>query len=350
MVFQNPGNAQSDREIWKQELQLVLQAEALGFDSVWGVEHHFTDYTMSPDVLQFLTYVAGKTQRVRLGSMVVVLPWHDPMRVAEQISLLDHVSDGRFIFGMGRGLGRVEFDGFGVPMENSRGLFDEGAEMILKALETGTCEYDGKYVQQPRRDIRPRPFKSFKDRAYVASVSPETLPVVAKLGAGILIIPQKPWPTVLEELQQYRGIFRELHGREAPAPICAAQVFCDEDAARAEDRAQEYMGAYYESVDRHYEFSKNRLATTKGYESYKATEDMTSKEGGPQRMREFYTGLQVFGTPAQCYERASDILKRVGSEHFIAGFSYGGMPHDEANRNMQLFATQVLPELKKLSL
>src|SRR5689334_25307430 len=119
-VFQNPGKAQSDRDVYLNELRLAELAEPLGFQSVWGVEHHFTDYTMCPDVLQFLTYMAGRTTRVQLGSMVVVLPWHDPVRVAEDVSVLDALSGGRFIFGIGRGLGRVEFDGFRVPMDESR--------------------------------------------------------------------------------------------------------------------------------------------------------------------------------------------------------------------------------------
>ena len=108
-LFQNPGNALSDAEVYAQELRLAEMAEPLGFDSVWSVEHHFTDYTMCPDVLQFLSYMAGKTQRVKLGSMVVVLPWHDPVRVAEQIVMLDHLSGGRVILGLGRGLARVEY-------------------------------------------------------------------------------------------------------------------------------------------------------------------------------------------------------------------------------------------------
>ena len=78
-VFQNPGRARSDREVYANALRL---AEPLGFEWIRGVEHHFTDYTMCPDVLQFLTYMAGRTTRAQLGSMVVVLPWHDPMRVA----------------------------------------------------------------------------------------------------------------------------------------------------------------------------------------------------------------------------------------------------------------------------
>jgi len=137
VVFQNPHDGQSDHAVYADELRLADLAEPLGFDSIWGVEHHFTDYTMCPDVLEFLTYMAGRTRRVQLGSMVVVLPWHDPVRVAEQVSMLDTMSGGRLVFGIGRGLGRVEFEGFRVPMEESRGRFIESAEMILRGLEQG---------------------------------------------------------------------------------------------------------------------------------------------------------------------------------------------------------------------
>ena len=80
-VFQNPQKSRTDREVYRQELALADLAEPLGFESIWGVEHHFTDYTMCPDVLQFLTYYAGRTQHIQLGSMVVVLPWHDPLHM-----------------------------------------------------------------------------------------------------------------------------------------------------------------------------------------------------------------------------------------------------------------------------
>ena len=90
-VFQNTGRALSDHQIYLNELALADMAEPLGFESIWSVEHHFTDYTMCPDVVQFLSYMAGRTKTARLGSMVVVLPWHDPMRVAEQISVLDQL-------------------------------------------------------------------------------------------------------------------------------------------------------------------------------------------------------------------------------------------------------------------
>src|SRR5438552_1134497 len=178
-VFQNPGKARRDFEVYQDELRLADLAEPLGFDSIWSVEHHFTDYTMCPDVLQFLTYMAGRTQRVALGSMVVVLPWHDPMRVAEQISMLDNISGGRMILGLGRGAGKVEFEGFRVPMDESRERFVESARMILEGLETGYCELAGRFVSQPRAAIRPAPFKSFRGRTYAAAVSPGYVRIMA---------------------------------------------------------------------------------------------------------------------------------------------------------------------------
>src|ERR1700675_4208241 len=110
VILQGQGDGRTDRNVYRNELKLGDLAEPLGFDSIWGVEHHFTDYTMCPDVLQYLSYFAGRTSKIQLGSMVGGRPWHDPLRVAEQISVLDQQSNGRFIFGMGRGLGRVEFE------------------------------------------------------------------------------------------------------------------------------------------------------------------------------------------------------------------------------------------------
>jgi len=346
-IFQNPEQARSDREVWRDDLRLALMAESLGFESLWGVEHHFTDYTMCPDVLQYLTFLAGATENVQLGSMVVVLPWHNPMRVAEQIAVLDHVSNGRFVLGLGRGLGRVEFDGFGVSMDTSRERFTESAEMILTGLERGYCEYDGKIIKQVRRDIRPKPFKSFKGRSYAAAVSPESGPVIAKLGLGMLIIPQKPWEAVTEELRNYNAVYQEVNGVAAPPSVCAGWVFCDENAGRAEELARKYIGGYWHTVLKHYELRGDHLAKTKGYESYGRMQELASAPGGADAMIDFFLGLQVWGTPERCYQTIVDTQKRIGSDRFVGVFSYAGMSAQESERNMRLFARTVLPELNK---
>src|SRR5258707_33822 len=146
-VFQNPGNRLSDQAVYRHEAAMSDLAEPLGFDSIWSAEHHFDEYTMCPNVAQFLTYMAGRTRRAKLGSMVMVLPWHDPVRLAEEISVLDNLSDGRVILGIGRGLGRIEYQGFRLDMGESRGRFTEYPEALLQGPETGPIEYTGTYYK-----------------------------------------------------------------------------------------------------------------------------------------------------------------------------------------------------------
>jgi alkanesulfonate monooxygenase SsuD/methylene tetrahydromethanopterin reductase-like flavin-dependent oxidoreductase (luciferase family) len=146
---------------------------------------------MCRNVAQFLTYMAARTSRVKLGSMVMVLPWHDPVRVVEEVSVLDNLSNGRVILGIGRGLGRIEFRGFRAAMAESRGRFAEYAQAILRGLETGYIEFDGEFYRQPRVAVRPAPLHSFNERTYAASVSPQSLEVLCRLGVGLLIIASK---------------------------------------------------------------------------------------------------------------------------------------------------------------
>ena len=242
--FQNPGNARSDAEVYQEELRLAELAEPLGFDSVWSIEHHFTDYTMCPDAVQFLSYMAGKTKNMKLGTMVIVLPWHDPVRVAEQIALLDHLSDGRMILGFGRGLARVEYEGFRIDQNEGRNRFVEYAELVINGLKNGYVE-GGLETQQPRREIRPYPKYSFEGRTYAAAVSPESMPIMAKLGIGLLVIPQKPWEVVQQDFEVYHKVWREEYGAEAkpPQPLCGGFFYVDEDAQRAEENAYKWIGA-----------------------------------------------------------------------------------------------------------
>ena len=348
VIFQNPGEQIPDKAVYDRDLHLALQAEALGFQSIWSVEHHFTDYTMCPDVFQFLTYMAAKTEHVQLGSMVCVLPWHDPVRVAEQISMLDNLSNGRVILGMGRGTGRVEFDGFGVDMGTARLRFKESAEIVLTALEQGWIEYSGDLLHQERRDIRPRPISSFKGRTYAAAISPDSARIMAEMGVGILVVPQKPWKAVRQELQEYRTIFRDANGTEPPPPFVAGWTFVDESADRAETMARKYVGGYWDSVVKHYEFNEPHLKDTPGYEHHGLMYDRLVAPGGYQQMEDFFIDLQLWGTPEQVTEKIVNLQDEMYMDGYMGVFSYAGMSLEEAERSMHLFAAQVMPELQAL--
>lgn len=347
-LFQNLGQPVPDHEVYRQELALAKLAEPLGFDSVWSVEHHFTDYTMVPDVTQFLSYMAGHSDRIQLGSMVIVLPWHDPVRVAEEVAMLDNLSGGRMILGIGRGLGRVEFDGFRVPMDESRDRFVEAARLVLEGLERGYVEHEGAFIRQPRREIRPKPFSSFRGRTFAAAVSPESMPIMAELGVGLLVIPQKPWESVREDFQVYHRVWDEVHrGTTPPAPMCGGFYFVDDSADRAEEMAHRYIGRYYQSVLEHYEMTAGHLEHTRGYEFYsqihKHVEHRTREGAAADFVR-----LMPWGTPQQVIEKLAYIHETIGAQGTMGHFVYGGMSYEEGERNLRLFAQKVMPELNAL--
>jgi alkanesulfonate monooxygenase SsuD/methylene tetrahydromethanopterin reductase-like flavin-dependent oxidoreductase (luciferase family) len=344
-LFQNPHNALSDREVWREEVRMACLAEPLGFDSVWSIEHHFTDYTMCPDPVQFLTYMAAKTERVQLGTMVIVLPWHDPVRVAEQVSLLDTLSDGRMILGFGRGLGRVEYDGFRIEMGEGRERFVEYAELVLDALETGSIK-GGESLDQPERDIRPFSGRSFKGRTYAAAVSPESMDIMARLGVGLLVIPQKPWEAVKADFEQYHAVWREVNGSAPiPKPLCGGFFFVDENEDRAQELGTKYVSDYYHTAMQHYEMTAEHFGSSKGYEFYSNVGTYINRRGA-QNAAEDFASLMPIGTPDQVLDKLQFIRDTIDMQAVMVQTSYAGMPWVEAERNLRCFAEQCLPVLK----
>ena len=140
-----------DAAVLAEHLALGDLAEPLGFDSLFALEHHFTGYAMSPSPIQLLSYFAGRTQRITLGTAVIVLPWHDPVRIAEEIALLDILSGGRCLLGFGRGAASVEYAGFRIPMEEARPRFVETAQIVVRALSQDVFEWDGSSSRSPGR-------------------------------------------------------------------------------------------------------------------------------------------------------------------------------------------------------
>lgn len=344
--FMGTGKKGTDRDVYRDEIALAEMAEPLGFDSVWATEHHFTDYSMVPNPLQFLAYMAGQTSRIDLGSMVVVLPWHNPARLAGEISMVDNLANGRFRLGIGRGLGRVEFDGLGADMSTSREVFDEAAQAILGALETGVISASGTYVSIPERELHPRPTGTFVGRTFGVGVSPESVLSVARLGAGLIIIPQKPWQTVIGEVALYREEFAKHHpDREVPAPIVATHVFVDTDAARASELGDYYASLYYHRVMEHYDLAGDHFAKQKGYEYYSKIASRLNASGKDDAAQ-FYSDLHVKGTPAQCLEQLEWIKEAIGADTLLSFFSYSGIPFEESKRGVLLYSEQILPTVK----
>lgn len=346
MIFQSWGYGPdvSDDQVYEEEIRLGLLAEELGFDALWPVEHHFEDYSFCPDNTQFLSYMAARTQRIKLATGAVILPWNDPLRVAEKISLLDHLADGRVVFGMGRGLSRREYGPFRLDMDTSRERFDEASAMILEALETGYIEGDGPYYPQPRTPIRPRPRRSFRGRISSVAMSPDSVAQAARLGAKMVVFSQRAWEEQKEVFEGYRRAYVEHHGAEAPPPLVCDFTYCHADAETAAAGAREHITGYLASVLHHYELASEHFKEARGYEEYGSNVEAI-RHMGLERMAEHYLGVQAWGTPSQILEKLEARRRLIGDFDMTLCFRYAGMPYGEAEASMRLFASEVLPVL-----
>lgn len=344
MIFQSWGYGDdvTDSDVYADEIRLGVLADELGFHALWPVEHHFSDYSFCPDNLVFLANMAARTSRILLGTGAVILPWNDPLRVAEKIALLDELAGGRVLFGMGRGLARREYGGFGISMDESRDRFDESARMILGALDTGFIEGDGPYFPQPRTPLRPAPSRSFDGRVYCVAMSPDSVLAAADLGARMVAFSQRPWKDQAVAINTYKERFAEVQGREAGPPVICDFVYCHDDARRAEEYAHKYIAGYLASVMEHYELESDHLKQAKGYESYGTAVDML-KAVGLEQLCAMYLDVNVWGTPEQIVERLRVRREVLGDHDLTCCFRFAGLPYEEAEASMRLFAREVLP-------
>jgi len=344
-IFQNLDDELDDRQVYLEELKLAEFCEPWGFDSIWESEHHFTDYEMTPNTLQFLTYMAGRTKTIRLGSLVVILPWHKPLRVAEDMTLLDQFSNGRYIVGIGRGLGAYEMEGWGVDMSKTRGIFNESAEALLHALNNGYMEYDGEHIKQVKRHLRPAPFRTFRGRTYGAGMSPESMPFFAKMGMGVIVFPFKEWNDVRANLASYAKVWTDLRpGTTPPKPAVVGFLCVDHDPAKAEADAMKYIGRHYKAVNKIYNFGGEHFAKLKGYEHY-ARNAHDFQNLPESRIREF-VNLMPYGTPKQVLEKMRWLKDEIGVGALITHFRFGNNTYDEAYKGMKLFVDECLPVIK----
>ncbi|MBM4258106.1 MAG: LLM class flavin-dependent oxidoreductase [Deltaproteobacteria bacterium] len=337
----------SDRSIFLEEVNIARIADDTGFDSVWTVEHHFTPYTMVTNPLQFLTYLAGVTKSVDLGTMVVVLPWHNPVRVAEDVNMLDALlgPNREIICGVGRGLGRREYAGMCVDQGDARDLFDESLQIVRQLLATGHCTFSGKHYQLKDVRLRPQPAGDLSANLYCAGGTAETVQIIAKHDVRPLIIPT----TSLENALLNARMYQQLRSQAGHAPSdtkLALWTYCGETESDARAGAEQYMVEYADSALRHYELLRGHLGGIHGYESYGAMTEALHKD--VDIFRKAFVREHPWGTPDQIIAKVKRLAEAFGTSEIMFIFRYGGMPMKAAEKSMQLFAREVMPALKEM--
>ncbi len=215
----------------------------------------------------------------------------------------------------------------------------------MRALETGVIEGDGPFYPQPRTEIRPRPERPFGDRLYAVAGSNDSVDSAARLGARMVMFAEREWGHRLPGIERHRKMFRELHGREAPPPMTADFMYCAPNAEGAVERATQYMGNYLASLLEHYELMSDHFADTKGYRGYAANAERLRQIGETGFLKGFLKA-NAFGTPDQILTTLDKRRSELGAFEQATCFRYGGIPIEEAEAGMRLFAKEVLPVLQ----
>ncbi|HUC45961.1 MAG TPA: LLM class flavin-dependent oxidoreductase [Hyphomicrobiaceae bacterium] len=210
---------------YRNYIDYVLCAEDLGYHSVFVVEHHFTGVGQLSASLNFLSYLAGRTRRIRLGSAVVVLPWHNPALLAEQVATLDLLSDGRFDFGVGKGYRQPEFAGFCIPIEEATERFEEAMAFLRKAWAASErFSHHGKRWHFDNIIIEPRPTQRPHPPLWMGAGSFESIRRAAQGGFNLLLDQIAPVDLTIERVAHYKAELQQLGRPYRPGTVGASRA------------------------------------------------------------------------------------------------------------------------------
>jgi alkanesulfonate monooxygenase SsuD/methylene tetrahydromethanopterin reductase-like flavin-dependent oxidoreductase (luciferase family) len=300
-------------------LEQAEAADALGFDSFWVAEHHFHEYGVIPRPPVWMAAAAQRTRRIRLGAGVVVLPFDDPLRTAEDYAMVDVLSGGRLDLGVGSGYLAHEYAGFGVDAATKRERFDEALDVLLRAWTGERFSYAGKHHQVHEVQLNVLPLQRPHPPVWVAVLRTDGVPLVGARGLPVMTIPYAGAEHVEDlgaPVRAFRAAFTGAGGRPEDATVLfALHVHCAEDFAQARGEAKEAM---------------DRYVRTRLYARQRPFELLVERD------------LIGFGGPEDLI-RIARRYERLGLTHLLAIMSFGGLAHDRVLRSMERLAKHVLP-------
>ena len=238
--FSWPGRRVPLETVYERALQRVDIMDQNGYDAVWLAEHHFTTYSVCPSVHLMGMHIAGRTKNIRIGTAVSLAPLYHPMRLAEEVALLDVLSGGRVNWGAGRGFDANEFKTFGVPAEESTERFREAVEIVLAAWQNEKISWQGKYWNFEEVEVLPKPLQKPHPPHWVAASSLPAIDWAGQNGHSIMMDPHSTHEAIAEKRARYQGELEahghSIKGRQIPIGrliACAPTDKEAEDIARA---------------------------------------------------------------------------------------------------------------------
>ena len=335
-------DASAQSRIYGEAVEQIQYAEELGFDSVWIAEHHSSRYGIFPSLMPILTYVAAKTKKIRIGAGVSVLPFHNPIFLAEESAMMDVLSGGRLEFGVGRGSTAYEYGNFQIDFDSRDARSQEALDIILGLWTTPRFSYHGEFYQVNDVTLAPSPVQKPHPPVFLAvSRTPASVDVAVSRGLPILTSFSTPEADNL-------GLFSLYAERCAaagkPPNIERMPYFRFVYLSEDEKEGREYPR---ESLTWIRDLGGFRRTLTHGEEINVDLDHWrrTRTVDPPSYESELET-TAYFGTPDQCVQKIAKLQKDHSIGYFGASMSFGSMKHAKVLRSMELFAKEVMPNFR----
>jgi alkanesulfonate monooxygenase SsuD/methylene tetrahydromethanopterin reductase-like flavin-dependent oxidoreductase (luciferase family) len=326
-----PGDRRTDVDLYAQAIDLAVEAERLGFDSVWTSEHHFVDDGYLPSVLPLTAAIAARTNRILIGTGLLLAPLHEPIRVAEDAAVVDLISRGRLILGLGIGWRAEEFEGLHVPMRE-RGARLEDSIAVCRQAWRGELVTGGERARYPDVPVRPLAARPGGPPIWVGGSEEPALRRAGRLGDGFMASESRA-PTLAEQARIAREA-RAAAGGDAPFTISVHLPTFPWNGRDAWERVREhawYVEWKYEDM----EGARSRIGLPE------APPPPTPEQ--EESLRE----VMLFGPPGAVAEQIAQLRDAVdGDLHYIARLYWPGMDPDVQRAAMTVFAEEVIPKLR----
>ncbi len=330
-------SAKSPREIYAECTDQVRLAEQIGFDVAWFAEHHFSNYCLCPSPVTMATYMAGLTKRIRLGTAVIVAPLYQPLRMLEDIAVLDQLSDGRTVLGFGSGYQQYEFHKFGVDLKAGRDIFLETMDVTEQFIARGAVEYEGKHIRVPKTHFSIR-LRQSRPAIYVAGLASDPETQARSARSGYVPFFTTGWST-LEEMRKTRDKVSAAHAvfhKGEPAPYAAQRyVFVTDDRNEALRAAE---GARY--IRRVALAMRNQYARLNG----SWLEEIPAPDEPPL---EVIADRLLVGDAERCAAKLAEEIETLNPTHVSCFMAIPGIEPRRILRSMERFGGEVMPLLAK---
>lgn len=315
---------------YESRLKLAEFYDQAGFDRYHCSEHHATPLSTTPATGAWLSAVAQRTKRIRLGPLVYILPLRNPLQVAEEVCLLDHLSNGRFELGVGRGVSPFELGYHGVEAAESPEMLKEALAILMQALTQDVVDYEGRFWQCRKVPVVLKPKQRPHPPLWIPCATLEHAERAAANGAAT--VGNGPTARVAEIVARYKSCWMKT-GPLPPVGLSRAMVIADtaEEAQAIARRAWRTHAVHFLKLWREHGAAPINA---------RMSEDFADAEAA---------GLAFAGTPASIRDRLIDQVQETGVNYVVARFAFGDQSHDEMLRSASLFAREVMPALREVS-